>query len=61
MLIKCESACNLLEKYKISNQNNTHWMDELDSKLKDLEEYETKGSTENREVVTNYDVSVPSY
>jgi len=47
---KCETACKFLEKYKIPLQSNTNWIDELDSKLKDLEEYEAKGNLGSGEV-----------
>ena len=39
-LRSCEAACELLEKYNMSYQTETNWMDELDSKLRNLEELE---------------------
>ena len=45
-LRSCEAACELLEKYNMSYQMNTNWMDELDSKLKSLEELEAARAKE---------------
>ena len=39
-LRSCEAACELLEKYNMSYTQETNWMDELDSKLRNLEELE---------------------
>ena len=39
-LRSCEAACELLEKYNMSYTTETNWMDELDSKLRNLEELE---------------------
>ena len=42
----CEAACELLEKYNMSYQSETNWMDELDSKLRNLEELEAARAKE---------------
>ena len=42
----CEAACELLEKYNMSYQTETNWMDELDSKLRNLEELEAARAKE---------------
>ena len=45
-LRSCEAACELLEKYNMSYQTETNWMDELDSKLRNLEELEAARAKE---------------
>ena len=45
-LQSCEAALELLEKYQVSYQRETNWMDELDSKLKNLEELEAARAKE---------------
>jgi hypothetical protein len=45
-LRSCEAACELLEKYNMSYQSETNWMDELDSKLRNLEELEAARAKE---------------
>lgn len=45
-LRSCEAACELLEKYQMSYQTETNWMDELDSKLRNLEELEAARAKE---------------
>ena len=45
-LRSCEAACELLEKYNMSYQSESNWMDELDSKLKNLEELEAARAKE---------------
>lgn len=45
-LRSCEAACELLEKYNMSMTSETNWMDELDSKLKNLEELEAARAKE---------------
>ena len=45
-LRSCEAACELLEKYNMSYTTETNWMDELDSKLKNLEELEAARAKE---------------
>ena len=55
-LRSCEAACELLEKYNMSYQTETNWMDELDSKLRNLEELEearAKEAWEKHVVSTN--------
>ena len=39
-LRSCEAACEPLEKHNMSYQTETNRMDELDSKLRNLEEFE---------------------
>lgn len=56
-LRSCEAACELLEKYNMSYQTETNWMDELDSKLRNLEELEAaraKEAWEKHVVSTQY-------
>ena len=45
-LRSCEAALELLEKYQVNYQSETNWMDELDSKLKNLEELEAARAKE---------------
>ena len=45
-LRSCEAACELLEKYNMSYQSESNWMDELDSKLRNLEELEAARAKE---------------
>ena len=45
-LQSCEAALELLEKYQVSYQRESNWMDELDSKLKNLEELEAARAKE---------------
>merc|ERR1719278_1944071 len=45
-LRSCEAACELLEKYNMSYQTETNWTDELDSKLRNLEELEAARAKE---------------
>ena len=45
-LRSCEAACELLEKYNMSYQTETNWKDELDSKLRNLEELEAARAKE---------------
>lgn len=45
-LRSCEAACELLEKYGMSYTQETNWMDELDSKLRNLEELEAARAKE---------------
>ena len=54
-LRSCEAACELLEKYNMSYQTETNWMDELDSKLRNLEELEEARAKEawEKHVVSN--------
>ena len=54
-LRSCEAACELLEKYNMSYQAETGWMDQLDSKLRNLEELEAARAKEawEKHVVSN--------
>merc|ERR1712008_637013 len=45
-LRSCEAACELLEKYNMSYQSESNWMDELDSKLRNLKELEAARAKE---------------
>lgn len=45
-LKSCEAACELLQKYEMSYSTETNWMDELDSKLRNLEELEAARAKE---------------
>ena len=45
-LRSCEAALELLEKYQVDYRQETNWMDELDSKLKNLEELEAARAKE---------------
>ena len=45
-LRSCEAACELLEKYNMSYTSESNWMDELDSKLRNLEELEAARAKE---------------
>jgi len=45
-LCSCNTARELLEKYNLSYKTETNWMDELDSKLKNLEDLETARAQE---------------
>lgn len=45
-LRSCEAACELLQKYEMSYTTETNWMDELDSKLRNLEELEAARAKE---------------
>ena len=60
-LRSCEAACELLEKYNMSYQTETNWMDELDSKLRNLEELEEARAKEawEKHVVSNVKYSPP--
>ena len=55
-LRSCEAACELLEKYNMSYQTETNWMDELDSKLRNLEELEEARAKEawEKHVVSSF-------
>ena len=59
-LRSCEAACELLEKYNMSYTQETNWMDELDSKLRNLEELEearAKEAWEKHVVSTEVDLT----
>lgn len=45
-LTSCEAACELLHKYEMSYNAETNWIDDLDSKLKNLDELEAKRAKE---------------
>ena len=62
-LRSCEAACELLEKYNMSYQTETNWMDELDSKLRNLEELEEARAKEawEKHVVSRPDVFPASH
>ena len=59
-LRSCEAACELLEKYNMSCQTETNWMDELDSKLRNLEELEEARAKEawEKHVVSSFFVFI---
>ena len=58
-LRSCEAALELLEKYQVNYQSETNWMDELDSKLKNLEELEAARAKEAWEKhVVSLDIAI---